>query len=85
MRRALTVGGSVIAIALTNAIPVLADPPTSLGTNPHQQAVNSEIHSGQCEGLYAAQVTHNGIVVRDQAHSPMGKEAFVDLAHACTT
>jgi hypothetical protein len=84
MRRALSVGGSVLVIALTNVIPAFADPPTGLGSNPNQNAVNSEIHSGQCEGVFSAQVTHNGVVVRDQAHSSSGKAAFVRLAHDCT-
>lgn len=86
MRRALTVGGSVLVIVLTNVIPAFADPPTGLGSNSHQQAVNSENNSGQCEGLFSAQVTHNGVVVRDQARMfPGSKAAFVRAAQACSS
>ena len=83
MRRGLTVGCSTMVVALMNAIPALADPPTGPAPNPHQHAVNSAIHSGQCLGLFSAEVIHNGTVVREQAHSSIGREGYVDLAHAC--
>ena len=71
MRRGLIVGCSALVIALTNATPAFADP------------ISSATHSGQCVGLFSAQITHNGFIVRNQAHSPIGREGYVDLAQAC--
>lgn len=75
--------GVTAVLGLGGLTPVFADATQPLQPNPHQQATNSALNSGQCVGLFSADVTHNGSVVSDQAQSTLGREYHIDLAQAC--
>lgn len=68
MKRAIISFVAGAALLTSTAGVALADAPGGLEPNTHTQS------NGSCVGVFSSQVTHNGVVVREQAQSGMRSE-----------